>query len=53
MIRTTNRCSITARSPGWDRLEIGGVGAEAVFLRLFSDRGWTRGLDCEVGENRG
>ena len=37
----------------WGRLEIVGVGADAVFLRLFSDRGWTCGLDCEVGENRG
>jgi hypothetical protein len=25
---------------------------EGVFPRLFVDRGWTRGLDSKVGENR-
>ena len=25
---------------------------EGVFPRLFVDRGWTRGLDCEVGAHR-
>src|SRR6476469_8966826 len=36
-----------------DCLEIGGAGVEAVVSRLISDRGWMRGLDCEVGENWG
>jgi len=26
---------------------------QGVFSRLISDRGWTGGLDCEGGENRG
>ncbi len=33
--------------------KIEGAPASWVLLRLFSDRGWMRGLDFEVGENRG
>jgi hypothetical protein len=29
-----------------------GVSAKGVFSRRFFDREWTRGLDCEVGEDR-
>jgi len=36
-----------------DCLEIGGMDARAIFSRSISDRGWTRGLDFEAGENRG
>ncbi len=36
-----------------DCRKIGGAPASWVPLRLFSDRGWMRGLDFEVGENRG
>jgi hypothetical protein len=30
-----------------------GAAASWLFSRLFSDRGWMRGLDVEVGEDRG
>src|SRR5271166_6195742 len=33
--------------------QVWGCGARAVFSRLLSDQGWTRGLDCEAGANRG
>jgi len=36
-----------------DCRKIGGAPASRVFSRLFSDRGWMRGLDFEVGEDRG
>ncbi len=36
-----------------DRRKIGGAAANWVFSRLFSGRGWMRGLDVEVGEDRG
>ena len=36
-----------------DRRKFGGVRARAVFSRLLSDQGWTRGLDCEAGASRG
>ncbi len=36
-----------------DCRKIGGAPASWVLLRLFSDRGWMRGLDVEVGEDRG
>jgi len=36
-----------------DRRKIGGAAARWVFSRSFSDRGWMRGLDVEVGESRG
>jgi len=36
-----------------DRRKIGGAAASWVFSRSFSGRGWMRGLDVEVGENRG
>jgi uncharacterized protein len=35
-----------------DRRKFGGASARAVFSRLLSDQGWTRGLDCEAGANR-
>ncbi len=35
-----------------DCRKIGGARANWVFWRLFSDRGWMRGLDFEVGEYR-
>jgi len=38
---------------GRDRRKIGGAAASWVFSRSFSDRGWMRGLDVEVGESRG
>ena len=34
-----------------DRRETGGVRVSSVFSRLFSDRGWGRGMDFKVGEN--
>jgi hypothetical protein len=43
-----SRCQITIG----DCRKIGGVSAKGHFLRLLSDLGWTRGLDCEGGENR-
>jgi len=36
-----------------DRRKIGGAAASWVSSRLFSGRGWMRGLDVEVGEDRG
>ena len=36
-----------------DRRKIGGAAASWLFSRLFSGRGWMRGLDVEVGEDRG
>jgi len=36
-----------------DCRKIGGTTASWMFSRLFSDQGWMRGLDVEVGENRG
>jgi len=36
-----------------DRRTIGGATASWLFSRLFSGRGWMRGLDVEVGEDRG
>ena len=36
-----------------DCRKIGGAAASWVFSRSFSDRGWMRGLDGEVGEDRG
>jgi len=33
--------------------KIGGAPVGWILLRLFSDRGWMRGLDVEVGEDRG
>ena len=35
-----------------DRRETGGAWTSWVFSRLISDRGWGRGMDFEVGENR-
>jgi hypothetical protein len=32
--------------------KLGGVRASWVFSHLFSDRGWGRGMDFEVGEDR-
>jgi hypothetical protein len=37
----------------WDRRKFGGARTRAVFSRLLSDQGWTRGLDCEAGASRG
>ena len=37
----------------WDCRKIGGVAASWLSSRLFSDQGWMRGLDVEVGEDRG
>ena len=37
----------------WDRRKIGGAADSWVFSRLFSGRGWMRGLDVEVGKDRG
>jgi len=42
-----------APSLPWDCRKIGGAPASWILLRLFSDQGWMRGLDFEVGENRG
>ncbi len=39
--------------PRRDRRKIWGATASWLFSRLFSGRGWMRGLDVEVGENRG
>ncbi len=36
-----------------DCRKIGGAKVSRVFSRLFSDQGWMRGLDFEVGEYRG
>ena len=36
-----------------DRRKIGGAAASWLFPRLFSGRGWMRGLDGEVGGSRG
>ena len=36
-----------------DRRKFGGASAGGVFWRLFSELRWMRGVDCEVGENRG
>jgi hypothetical protein len=36
-----------------DRRKFGGVRGGGVFWPLFSDLRWMRGLDREVGENRG
>ena len=36
-----------------DRRKFGGAAASWLFSRLFSGRGWMRGLDIEVGEDRG
>jgi SAM-dependent methyltransferase len=36
-----------------DRRKFGGARASAVFSRLLSDQGWTRGLDFEASANRG
>ncbi len=36
-----------------DCRKIGGTRASWIFSRLFSDQGWMRVLDFEVGENRG
>jgi hypothetical protein len=36
----------------WDCRKFWGVSANEVFPRLFFDREWTRGLGCEVGEDR-
>ena len=36
-----------------DCRKIGGVKVSWIFSRLFSDQGWMRGLDVEIGENRG
>jgi hypothetical protein len=36
-----------------DCRKFGGASGGGVFWRLFFDLRWTRGLDCEVGENRG
>lgn len=33
--------------------KIGGAKVNWIFSRLFSDRGWMRGVDVEVGEDRG
>jgi MFS family permease len=36
-----------------DYLKSGGVWHRGIFFAsIVYDRGWTRGLDCEVGENR-
>jgi len=43
------RDALTAVGPSQDW----GVTASWVFSRLFSGRGWMRGLDVEGGENRG
>jgi len=37
---------------GRDCRKFWGVSAKRVFSRRFFDREWTRGLDCEGGENR-
>jgi transposase len=37
----------------WDRGKFGGARTRAVFSRLLSDQGWTRGLDFEASANRG
>jgi len=42
-----------ARYRQGDRRKIGGAAASWVSSRLFSGRGWMRGLDVEVGEDRG
>jgi hypothetical protein len=47
------RPNASESSQSWDRRKFGGARARAVFSRLFSDQGWTRGLDCEAGANRG
>jgi predicted ATPase len=36
----------------WDCRQFWGVSAKGVFSRRFFDREWTRGLDCEGGEDR-
>ena len=41
------------QDPRRDRRKFGGASAGGVFWCLFPDLRWTRGLDCEVGENRG
>jgi hypothetical protein len=36
-----------------DRRKFGGAAANRLFSRLFSGRGWMRGLDVEAGKDRG
>ena len=36
-----------------DRRKFGGAAANWLFSRLFSGRGWMRGLDVEAGKDRG
>ena len=58
----SRRMVAVLRRDGWtvnrkrvrrDCLKIGGAGVEAVVSRPFLSWGSSRGLDCEIGENRG
>jgi hypothetical protein len=53
MASTTQQRLHKARPIFRDRRKFGGARARAVFSRLLSDQGWTRGLDCEAGASRG
>ena len=44
---------VTLSSLPGDCREIGGMKVSWIVSRLFSDRGWMRGLDVEAGEDRG
>ena len=44
---------LALRQTEGDCRKIGGAPASWLFSRLFSDQGWMRGLDVEVGKDRG
>ena len=44
---------VTVANANRDRRKIGGAAANWLFSRLFSGRGWMRGVDVEVGGNWG